>query len=244
MVRMKTKFAAILAGVLVCLGIGITPCVSAYAEETANEPITSTETSVEKEESGVVVETPNTEENGEITGGFESEGETEDKTEVTIDLDNLTYEKFLEIVGVLAEETGNGDMWQETIESVNKAIDEKQLTASVITSIAVSVVMLLKIITDWISKKREKAHAATTAKLESTAQKQNAAVNELIDEEEKIAKELTENTAREKKIASAGLEQNAALRCLVRGVQLHETARDEALRHLNNSDSLYEEGQK
>ena len=240
MVRMKTKFAAILAGVLVCLGIGITPCVSAYAEETANEPITSTETGVENEESGVVVETPNTEENGEITGGFESKGETE----VTIDLDNLTYEKFLEIVGVLAEETGNGDMWQDTIESVNKAIDEKQLTASVITSIAVSVVMVLKIITDWISKKREKAHAATTAKLESTAQKQNAAVNELIDEEEKIAKELTENTAREKKLASAGLEQNAALRCLVRGVQLHETARDEALRHLNNSDSLYEEGQK
>lgn len=224
--KLKAKIAAALMGVLVFLGIGVSPAL-ASAETVDEQSIVSVETS---EETGV-------ETDKELVD--EETGEEEENGEITVDLSNLTYEEFLAFVEMAAKATGNEELWEATIASINKAIDEKQLTLAVVLLIVVAVLMIVKIISDWVLKAKEKAHIKNAEQTDKTVQMQTKALNGMIDEEEKIASGVARAEAREKKLAKAGLEQNAALRCLVRGVQLHDTARDEALRHLNNSDKQY-----
>ena len=223
MKKFKTKIVAILAGVLVFFGIGISPAL-ASAKSVTELPETNTEIGVETDE---IVDNEETL-----------------KEEITIDLKDISYEKFLEIVSILAEETGNGDLWEDTLASVKKAIDEKQFTIAIVLIIIACVAIVFKIILDAVFKFKEKAHILQTEKDSKTIKAQTTALNGMIDEEEKIAKNVTESVTREKTLAAAGLEQNAALRCLVRGVQLHDTAREEALRHLNNSDEKYDQAKK
>ena len=214
----KKVFATAFVSLVACISFLCNP-VTAYAEESTQPPKINENSSLETPE-----EIP----------------ETEKKDEITVDLSNLTYEQFLEVVDILAAQTGNADIWKETINSVKKAIDEKQFTASNILLIITSGVMVIKIFYDWAIKKKEKDHISQTGDTRKEIKNQSKAINSLIDEEEKIEKSVEENGKMEKAIALAGVEQNAALRCFVRGIQVHETAREEALRHLNNSDELYE----
>jgi hypothetical protein len=90
-------------------------------------------------------------------------------------------------------------------------------------------------------KKHKDTLAVDVKEVKTTTSKQTKAVNGLITQAETVANNVEEASEREKKLANAGLEQNAALRCLFRGVQFKQDIKDEALRHLNNSDRSYEE---
>lgn len=233
--KFKTKIAAAVASVMVIFGVGAAT-VTAGAETVEETPIVNTEIGNE-----IAPETDETITNdtlGEETGNGENTGE------ITLDLSNLSYEDFLAVVDTLAKETGNEDLWAATLESVKKAVDEKQLTLSTVASFVVSALLVVKIVSDWILKKKEKQHIAQAHTDSETLKTQSRALNSIMDEEEKISSGMAESLAREKRLAAAGAEQNAALRCLVRGVQLHDTARDEALRHLNNSDKLYDKAKQ
>ena len=226
----KTRIFIVLASVCMFLGFSVSPFL-------ANAEVEKVE-SIESIESNKIFENVDSSEDITINDS------TNEKTEVTIDLNDITYEKFLEIVGILANETGNGELWGETLNSVKKAINEKQFTASNLLMIFVSVVMVIKIIYDWVIKRKEKTHVLQAYKTDKKIDAQSEAINGIIDEEEEISKTAHENATREKELAMAGLEQNGALRCLVRGIQLHDTAREEALRHLNHSDELFEKAKE
>lgn len=233
--KFKAKLAAAVVSVMVIFGVGAAT-VTAGAEAVYETPIVSTE--IGNETAPETDETITDDTLGEETESGENTGE------ITLDLSNLTYEDFLAVVDALARETGNEDLWAATLESIKKAVDEKQLTLSVVASFVVSALLVVKIVSDWILKKKEKQHIAQAHTDSETLKTQSKALNGIMDEEEKIASGMTESLAREKRLAAAGAEQNAALRCLVRGVQLHDTARDEALRHLNNSDKLYDKAKQ
>lgn len=233
--KFKAKIAAMLASVMVIFGVGA-GTISASAEVVDETPIVSTETGTEN--GAETEETPTDDTTGATT-------ETdENKAEITLDLSNLSYEDFLSVVELLAQETGNADLWAQTIDSVKKAVDEKQLTLSTVSTFVLAGLLLIKIVSDWILKKKEKQHLAQASTDSDNIKAIAKASNDMMDEEEKIATNVADTLTREKKLASAGIEQNAALRCLVRGVQLHDTAREEALRHLNNSDKLYDTAKK
>ena len=224
----KTKLAVIGATCLMFMGFGVFPLVT-NAEDI--QSVYESNAEIDKN----LNETPPIEDFNEVQ-------EPAEKTpEITVDLNNITYEQFLEIVGVLAEETGNVDLWKQTVESVKKAINEKQFTASNLLMILVCIVTASKTIYDWVVRKKEKDHISATKETNNTLQGQSKAINELIDVEEHVSDTVDVVSKKEQIIAKAGIEQNAALRAMARGIQLHETARKEVFRHLNNSDDLYED---
>lgn len=229
--KIKTKLMMAVASIMLIFGASVAP-ISVGAETVDSEPIVSVETSTEI---GDVTDDTTTDDN--LVVGTE-------KGEITVDFSELSYEDFLAVIDVLAKETGNEDLWRATLDSVKKAVDEKQLTLATAMIIVVAVLLSVKIISDWVVKHKEKKHIAQGESTAKNIKLQTTALNGMMDEEEKISENVEALRVKSEKLAEAGLEQNAALRCFVRGVQLNDTARDEALRHLNNSDELYEIAKK
>ena len=216
--KIKTKLMAAVASIMLIFGAGVAP-VSVGAETVDNELTVSVETSTEI---GDIADDTTTDDNSVV--------ETE-KGKITVDFSELSYEEFLSLVGLIAQGTGHETMWKETMDSIKKAVDEKQLTLVTVLYIVVAVLLSVKIISDWVVKHKEKKHIAQGESTAKNIKLQTNALNCMMDEEEKISENVEVLRVKSEKLAEAGLEQNAALRCFVRGVQLNDTARDEALRH-------------
>ena len=223
MKTLKAKIAAALLGIMafVGVGIGVSPIVS-FAEETTVE---TTETAPETDEEETAEDLP--------TAGEE----TAEKGEITLD-------DILEFAGGLADEAGVGDEWAKAVENLKNAASEKKV--DIMTGVSIGQLCLLAAyVIGKLCVAGYKKHKDTTAadvkEMKKTTGKHTKAVNELIGQAETVASNVAEASERERKLADAGLEQNAALRCLFRGVQLRQDIKDEALRHLNNSDKCYDE---
>lgn len=164
MKKLIKKIALVFAAAAVGFGFCFAPVTNtAYAEEVTQE---TTKTVEETNESAENEETPTEEENGENTGEF------------TFDFTDLSYEDFLAFVGSFAEETGHADEWNETVNAVKKAIDEKQFTLSTVSNILLMAVLIWKIAADMIAKRKEKKHIETTEKQTAKINEQTAAINE------------------------------------------------------------------
>lgn len=167
MKNLKTKIMLAFAAFAVGFGFCVAPVTyTAFAEETQVEEIVetpeeSTETAPKTDEETEIVETPTTEENGKNT----------------LDFSALSYEDFLAFVGELAEKTGNADEWNDTVEAVRKAIDEKQFTLATVGNFLLMAVMLVKIVADAIAKRKEKKHVDTTEKQTAKINEQTVAIN-------------------------------------------------------------------
>lgn len=225
--KLKAKIAAALLGIMAFfgVGVGVAPIVS-FAETTTVETTeTTTETATETDESGTVEDLP--------TAGEE-----------TAETGEITLDDILEFAGGLAEEAGVGDEWAKAVENLKNAASEKKV--DIMTGVSIGQLCLLAAYVigklcyaGW--KKHKDTTAADVKEMKKTTGKHTKAVNDLIGQAETVASNVAEASERERKLADAGLEQNAALRCLFRGVQLRQDIKDEALRHLNNSDKCYDE---
>ena len=227
MKSLKAKIAAAALGIMAFIGVGfgISPMVSFAETTTETTTETSTETAPETDDEEVVEDLPTAEE------------ETAEKGEITLD-------DILEFAGGLADEAGVGDEWDKVVENLKNAASEKKV--DIMTGVSIGQLCLLaayvigKLIhAAW--KKHKDTTAADVKEMKKTTGKHTKAVNDLIGQAETVASNVAEASERERKLADAGLEQNAALRCLFRGVQLRQDIKDEALRHLNNSDKCYDE---
>lgn len=216
--KIKQIIASAFAVAALGLGIGLNP-VTAYAEESAEIPVISSE-----------IET--SEEVIEETESVENSSNTEADKEITL-------EDLLDFVGELAEEEGLGDKWEEAVENMKNAASEKKVDIMVICSACniglLALYILVKLCKGKISKKNDTTKS-DLADIKTASNLQNKAVNDLIDEEEKIAEELKANTKKEDCIVKAVRRQNVALRCLIRGTQIKQDLKDEALRALNKSE--------
>lgn len=211
MKKFKLKFVAMMAAVLAFLGVGGYP-VMANAESIEYISVETTAETGEK-----------TDESGDVDNSHEENENTAENSEITLD---------------------DGDDWDKAVENIKNAADAKKV--DIMTGVSVAQIVLLasyiigKLIhAGW--KKHKDTTAADVKEMKKTTGKQTKAVNELIGQAETVANNVAEASERERKLADAGLEQNAALRCLFRGIQLKQDIKEEALRHLNNSDKCYDE---
>lgn len=153
MKNLKRKIVLAFAALAVGFGFCIAPVTHvAFAEETQVEETVET-----PEESTETEETPVVDENGKNT---------------------IDYEDFLAFVGELADKTGNGDQWNDTVEAVKKAIDEKQFTLATVGNFLLAAIMIVKIVMDAIAKRKERKHIDTTDKQTSKINEQTTAINE------------------------------------------------------------------
>lgn len=175
MKKLIKKIALVFAAAAVGFGFCFAPVTSTvYAEEITQE---TTETGEETNESTENEETPTEEESGENTGEF------------TFDFTDLSYEDFLAFVGSFAEETGHADEWNDTVNAVKKAIDEKQFTLATVSNILLMAVLIWKIAADMIAKRKEKKHIETTEKQTAKINEQTAAINEQTETAARVEKD-------------------------------------------------------
>ena len=239
MKNLKLKILSAVMAVALVFGIGFTP-VMASAEETVETPVESTETVEMPENTGDTTkdeETPETEENGEITSKEESD---------------ITLEDLLAYVGKLAEEEGLGEDWNATMEQLKLAIEEEKISATLIVNILilVGIVSCLvfksfgKVIA-WIKRKK---HPSTVEQDLQAVQKTNVAqteavnaqtkaINSLAETDEHVAETVEKESAKIVALAEAQEGTNEALRCIVRGIGIKSELKDEAFRALNNSNA-------
>ena len=227
MKSLKAKIAAAALGIMAFIGVGfgISPMVSFAETTTETTTETSTETAPETGDEEVVEDLPTAEE------------ETAGKGEITLD-------DILELAGGLADEAGVGDEWAQAVENLKNAASEKKV--DIMTGVSIGQLCLLAAyVIGKLCYAGWKKHKDTTAKdvkdMKKSSGQQTQAINGLIDHAENVASNVAEASERERKLAVAGLEQNAALRCLFRGVNFNQSIKDEALRHLNASDQYYDE---
>ena len=230
MKTLKVKIAAAVLGIMAFVGVGfgVSPIVSFAEETTAETTETATETAPETDESETVEDLPTADE------------ETAETGEITLD-------DILDFAGELADKAGVGDDWAKAVENLKNAASEKKV--DIMTGVSVGqVILMAAYIIGKLCYAAYQKHKDTTAKdvkeVKATAGKQTKAVNELIGQAETVASNVAEASERERKLAIAGQEQNAALRCLFRGVNFNQAIKDEALRHLNNSDQHYDEAKQ
>ena len=171
MKKLIKKIALVFAAAAVGFGFCFAPVTSTvYAEEVTQETTETGEngtgTGEETNETTENEETPTEEESGENTGEF------------TFDFTSLSYEDFLAFVESFANETGHADEWNDTVNAVKKAIDEKQFTLATVVQILLMAVLIWKIAADMIAKRKEKKHIETTEKQTAKINEQTAAINE------------------------------------------------------------------
>jgi lipopolysaccharide biosynthesis regulator YciM len=181
---------------------------------------------------------------GEETDESVSVDNSNEENKNTAENVEITLDNILDFAGELADKSGVGDDWDKAVENLKNAADAKKV--DIMTGVSVAqIVLLASYIIGKLIHAGWKKHKDTTAddvkEMKKTTGKQTKAVNELIGHTETVANNVAEASERERKLADAGLEQNAALRCLFRGVQLKQDIKEEALRHLNNSDKCYDE---
>ena len=230
MKTLKAKIAAALLGIMAFVGVGfgVSPIVSFAEEITVETTETTTETAPE-------------------TDGSEEVEDLPAEDEETAETDEITLDDILDFAGELADKAGVGDDWAKAVENLKNAASEKKV--DIMTGVSIGQLALLAAyVIGKLCVAAYKKHKDTTAKdvkdMKATTGKQTKAVNELIGQAETVATNVAEASERERKLAIAGQEQNAALRCLFRGVNFNQAIKDEALRHLNNSDQHYDEAKQ
>ena len=96
----------------------------------------------------------------------------------------------------------------------------------------------------WYKKRKTDTTSKDIADIKDASGKQTKAINGLIDEETTLADEVKEDIEREKNLAYGIEKQNVALRCIIRGAQIKQDLKDEALRALNESDDACDKAKK
>ena len=219
----KARLATIVAATLIIFGAGLyAPLASAESVETTTEI-------------------------GAGTSDIAKDDNSVDADEKTANKADITLEDILEFTGGLAEEAGLGDEWQEAVDKLKSAASEKKVDimtgVSALYLVALTAYIFGKLIYGaW--KKRNDTLADDVKATKKASSKHTEAVNELIGHTETVANNVAEASEREKQLAIAGQEQNAALRCFINGVQLKQSIKDEAMRHLNKSDACYDDAKK
>ncbi len=212
----KKRLATICAAVVVFFGVGVS--TTSVSAESVDAGITA---SVDDK---IDLKTDETEaKENSITGGEETAEKSEEGAEIT------------------------QSEWEWVVDCVKNAVDEKKLEVLLAGSIGEAILIILYIAVKLIYavyKKRKDTSSEDVKKTKKAVGEQTKAVNALIGHTESVANNVAEASAREKQLATAGLEQNEALRCLFRGIQLKESIKDEAMRHLNKSDECYDEAKK
>ena len=229
MSKIKKLFISAFAVVALGLGVAFNP-VTAYAEDSAAIP----EISAEIETSEEVVEDSESVENSEdIEAETQPAMPSEDK--------EITLDDLFDFVGSLAEEEGLSNEWDKAVENLKNAASEKKVDIMTILSACniglLSIYILVKLIKGKIAKKNDTTQK-DISEIKTASGQQTKAVNGLIEEEEKIVEGVEDNTKREKALAQGIEKQNVAIRCLIRGTNIKQDLKDEALRALNDSDDL------
>ena len=228
----KVRLATALAAVMVVFGIGFNPL-------TANADTVDSVTAETSAEIGA-----KTDETETVDKSIDTTEETATKQDKK---EEITLDDILEFTGGLADEAGLSDEWAEAVENLKTAASEKKVDIMTGVSLA-QAAMFAAYVLGKIVYARWKKHKDTSAedvkKTKKAVGEQTKAVNELIGHAETVANNVAEASEREKQLAIAGQEQNAALRCLFNGVQLKQSIKDEAMRHLNKSDACYDDAKK
>ena len=236
MSKIKKLFISAFAVVALGLGVAFNP-VTAFAEDSAVIP----EISAEIETSEEVIEDSESVENSENV-------EVENQPAMPSEDKEITLDDLLDFVGSLAEEDGLGNEWDKAVENLKNAASEKKVDIMTILSACniglLSIYILVKLIKGKIAKKNDTTKE-DISEIKTASGQQTKAVNGLIEEEEKVVKAVTDNTAsvedntkREKALAQGIEKQNVAIRCLIRGTNIKQDLKDEAFRALNESDDL------
>lgn len=232
MKKLNLMIATALASVAVLFGVAFSP-VTAFAEESAETP----EIFVERVTDEEVVEGTESVENSAI----ETPSESVEKTEIT-------FEDILSITGELMKQAGYGNEWEKAMYYIETAASAKKVDLSIFLVAGVLVFLIVdrtvKIIR-WYRTKKSDTTSKDLNDIKTASGQQTTAINDLIDEEEKLVGEVQtntesvkDNTEREKALAKGMEKQNVAIRCLIRGAQIKQDFKDEALRALNESDEL------
>ena len=228
MSRIKLLLASGIASAFVFLCSGFAPVV-AFADEGVEGVETSEIVSVEE----VVEET----ESVEISANDEV---VEDK--------EITYDDILSLMGNIAEKEGFKDEWDKTLYHIQTAASEKKVDTMIVLVALVlaflTVYATVKIVKYKLSNAKIRKIVESLTGVENNGNAQTTAINGLIDETANVGECAKSTETREKKIAEATKKQNTALRCLIRGTNIKQDLKDEALRNLNESDDLCDEAKK
>ena len=236
MKKIKAIITSILAAATVSLGLGLSPIVT-FADDGVETSAISVE-SVSAEE--VVEET----ESVEISSNTEAES---NETETEEEEKEITFDDVLDFAGMLMEKEGFGDEWEKALYYIETAASEKKVDAMIVLLVAVFAFLLvygiIKLIC-WYKKIKTDTTSDDLTDIKKEGGAQTKAINSLIDEEEKLVGEVAAASARGKVTTEALEQQNIALRCLIRGVQIKQDLKDEAFRALNKSDELCDKAKK
>jgi hypothetical protein len=242
MSKIKLLITATLASAFVFLG-GATAPISVFAEESAETHEISIESVVSEE----VIEETESVENSAV---LNSENKETERVEENTEKAEITYDDILALMGSIAEKEGFKDEWDKTLFYIQTAASEKKVDAMILLIVCVLVFLVIysavkiynwyKKIKKDTTKKDIKDINGKLSGVEETAGAQTRAINELMGEEEKLAKEVhtanVEATEREKALARGIELQNVAIRCLIRGTNIKQDLKDEAFRALNESN--------
>lgn len=221
--------SALLAIAVAFFATTYTP-VFAKAETVAETPEITQETVL-------LEEVPETEENGENANKNTPE---------------ITLEELLELVGKLAENEVPTDEWQAAVENIKNAISEKKIDITIVLDIIklciIGIAFGVWTVRKIVKKVKDKRFPDTTAQdiqdVKKTGGQLVRGYNALIEEEKQVSRTVTRENVKLDKLAAAQSQNNAALRAFIRGTALKTEIKDEALRALNKSDELCDEIQK
>lgn len=172
--------------------------------------------------------------------------------------EKITLDDLITLVGQIAEQEGV-DEWQSAKDNIRLALSEKKLDVV----IALEIVKLC-VLSAYVSgkavnriKKRiqAKKHPSTlnedvqSIKQSSATQtkavnEQTKAIKELKKTDEEIEVKVEKGNKKLNALAAAQIGTNEAIRCLIRGVGMSGTVKDEAYRSLNNSNEYCDKTQK
>lgn len=227
----KLKLLIVTAFATLFVAFGVSPVV-AFAEESVETP----EISVEIETSEEVIEETESVENTPV----ETPKTEEEKTK-------LTYEDILAITGEIMKQEGFENKWDKALYYMETAASEKKVDLMIAVGIIIVVLLAVYIggkIILWNIKKKNDTTSSDIKAIKTASGQQTTAINDLIDEEEKVDMHVNDSIEREKLLAEGIAKQNCAMRCLLRGTNIRGDLKEEAFRALNDSDELCDKAKK
>ena len=171
----------------------------------------------------------------------------------------ITLDDLLVLVGNLAEDEGLGEEWNDWMEQLKLALEDKKIDATLIVNILILSAIIGYLIfktfgraVAWIKRKKNPSTVAEDlqgVKKTSIAQteavnKQTKAINALAETDEHMAQTVEKENAKLNALAAAQIEMNSALRTLIRGTNIKAELKDEAYRALNKSNEHCDNAQK
>lgn len=172
------------------------------------------------------------------------ENSSNDATDEIQPTDEEKMQAILELVGDICDEAGVGDKWEETLSQIQNAVDERKIdlmTGLYILQLAVFVIYAVyKVVKGRIKAKIEKDMPANVQAIKMDVSAQTNAVNDLIDEQNKVSESMGKTNGALQTLAAAGELQNQALRMFIGGTQLTAETKESAYRALRQADEEYE----